>query len=93
MTLTEPVSSVLGSLEQTVAFNSFHMFIGQVQQSPEELKIRILQVIFDVFMVHENDFLANGNVGVRDVLSSPLLFLKYHIILYAWLWVCSARYE
>ena len=36
------------------------------------LKLCVLQVVFDVLMVHEGDFLANVSVGVRRVLGSVL---------------------
>jgi len=47
-----------------MALNSFQLFLSQVQAAPEVLKLRVLQVVFDVLMVHENDFLAKGNAGV-----------------------------
>jgi condensin complex subunit 3 len=34
------------------------LFLGQIASSPEVLKLRILQTIFDMLMVHENDFLG-----------------------------------
>lgn len=47
-----------------MALGSFQLFLKQIQQSPEELKIRVLYVVFDVMMVHEGDFLGNPAVGV-----------------------------
>ena len=47
-----------------MALNSFQLFLSQVQAAPEVLKIRVLQVVFDILMVHEGDFLANGHVDV-----------------------------
>jgi len=47
-----------------MALNSFQLFLSQVQTAPEVLKLRVLQVVFDVLMVHEGDFLANASVGV-----------------------------
>ena len=47
-----------------MALSSFQLFLKQIQQSPEELKIRVLQVVFDIMMVHEGDFLCNPAVGV-----------------------------
>jgi condensin complex subunit 3 len=45
--------------------NSFQLFLSQVPTAPEVLKLRMLQVVFDVLMVHEGNFLANASVGVR----------------------------
>jgi condensin complex subunit 3 len=48
-----------------MALNSFQLFLGQIQTAPEVLKIRVLQIVFDILMVHENDFLnkEGGAVG------------------------------
>lgn len=59
-----------------MALSSFQLFLKQVQQSPEDLKIRVLHVIFDIMMVHEGDFLGNPTVGVRILLLHCLLSLK-----------------
>lgn len=59
-------------IARRMALNSFQLFLSQVQTAPEVLKLRVLQVVFDVLMVHESDFLANVNVGVRRVLLSAL---------------------
>lgn len=48
-----------------MALNSFQLFLQQIQPSPESLKIRILQIVFDILMVYEGDFLRNTNIGVR----------------------------
>jgi hypothetical protein len=50
-----------------MALNSFQLFLSQMQTVPEVLKLRMLQVVFDVFMVHEGEFLANASAkGCRD---------------------------
>lgn len=48
-----------------MALNSFQLFLSQVQAAPEVLKTRVLQIVFDMLMVHEGDFLGRGGVGVR----------------------------
>ena len=53
-------------IARRMALNSFQLFLSQVQTAPEVLKLRVLQVVFDVLMVHEGDFLANASVGVRQ---------------------------
>ena len=52
-------------IARRMALNSFQLFLGQVQSAPEVLKIRVLQVIFDVLMVHDRDFFAPGSPNVR----------------------------
>lgn len=48
-----------------MAVNSLQLFLSQVQAAPEMLKLRVLQVVFDMLMVHELDFLAKGSENVR----------------------------
>ena len=60
-----------------MALNSFQLFLSQVQTAPEVLKLRVLQVVFDVLMVHEGDFLANASVGVR---LCPFLLLPGEVL-------------
>lgn len=61
---------------QDLAFGSFHLFMKQIPTSPDELKVRIIQVIIDVFMVHEVHFLANEKVRLIFVSS----FLPYDYV-------------
>lgn len=49
-----------------MALNSFPLFLQQIQPSPESLKLRILQIIFDILMVYEGDFIRNASIGVRE---------------------------
>ena len=51
-----------------MAFSALDLCMKQVSLSPEDLQVRIFQIVFDVFMVHELDFLANGNDAVRILL-------------------------
>ena len=47
-----------------MALNSFQLFLGQIQSAPEPLKVRVLQIAFDIMMVHEAEFLgARAVVG------------------------------
>ena len=45
-----------------MALNSFQLFLGQIQSAPEQLKIRVLQIAFDIMMVHEHEFLGPKSV-------------------------------
>jgi condensin complex subunit 3 len=64
-----------------MALNSFQLFITRVQTAPEVLKLCMLQVAFDVLMVHEGDFVANASVGVR----------RFHYILCGPCWQQGGR--
>ncbi|KZT24842.1 hypothetical protein NEOLEDRAFT_1134516 [Neolentinus lepideus HHB14362 ss-1] len=50
-------------IARRMALNSFQLFLSQVQSAPEPLKIRVLQIIFDMLMVHDRDFLGNDGVA------------------------------
>ena len=56
-----------------MALSSFQLFLSQVQSAPEVLKIRVLQTIFDILMVHEGVFLgpnsANNEMIILFLLS------------------------
>ena len=47
-----------------MALNSFRLFLGQVHTAPEQLKVRVLHIVFDIVMVHEEELLSNTVVGV-----------------------------
>jgi condensin complex subunit 3 len=51
---------------QRMATNSFQLFLGQIQSAPGILKIRVLQIVFDILMVHEGEFLGKGSANVRN---------------------------
>lgn len=50
---------------QRMALNSFQLFLSQIQAAPEVLKLRVLQIVFDVLMVHDGEFLGRGSASVR----------------------------
>ncbi|KAI6040837.1 nuclear condensing complex subunit [Pisolithus marmoratus] len=50
-------------IARRMALNSFQLFLSQIQAAPEVLKIRVLQIVFDILMVHDGDFLGRGNAG------------------------------
>ena len=47
-----------------MALNSLELFLNQLKDSNESLRIQTAQVVFDIMMVHEGDLLANATVGV-----------------------------
>lgn len=50
-----------------MALNSFQLFLSQVQTAPEVLKLRVLQIVFDILMVNEGDFLGPGSTNVSNL--------------------------
>ncbi|GBE88890.1 hypothetical protein SCP_1402980 [Sparassis crispa] len=55
-------------IAKNMAMSSFQLFLNQVQSAPEELKVKVLQVIFDVLMVYEEEFLRrSGDVAEKIV--------------------------
>jgi condensin complex subunit 3 len=60
-----------------MALNSFQLFLGQIQTAPEVLKLRVLQIVFDILMVHENDFMnkESGAVGINSLSYQSMLIL------------------
>lgn len=51
-------------IARRMAMNSIQLFLSQIQSAPEVLKLRVLQVVFDVLMVHDRDFLGPNNPNV-----------------------------
>ncbi|KAG6841281.1 hypothetical protein C0991_000259 [Blastosporella zonata] len=48
-------------LAKNMALSSFQLFLGQVQAAPEELKIRVLQVIFDLLIMYDHEFFSRSD--------------------------------
>ena len=48
-----------------MALNSFQLFLGQVQSSPDELKLKVLQVIFDILLTYDYEFFSRS----QDIVS------------------------
>ncbi|KAH9930472.1 nuclear condensing complex subunit [Epithele typhae] len=61
-------------IARNMALSSFQLFLGQVASSPEVLKYRVLQIIFDILMVHEDAFFSETS-GNRDNVIQFLLQL------------------
>ncbi|KAI0040302.1 ARM repeat-containing protein [Auriscalpium vulgare] len=58
-------------IARRMAVGSFPLFAGQIQAAPEQLKVRVLQVVFDVLMVHEAVFRDKSN-NIVDLLLKVL---------------------
>jgi condensin complex subunit 3 len=51
-----------------MALSSIQLFLSQVQSAPEELKLRVLQVIFDLLFLYDQEFFGRSD----DVVSINL---------------------
>ncbi|KAF9225668.1 hypothetical protein BS17DRAFT_777480 [Gyrodon lividus] len=63
-------------IARRMALNSFQLFLGQIQAAPEVLKTRVLQIVFDILMVHEGDFMGRGGVGGDKIVEFLLHILN-----------------
>ena len=50
-----------------MALSSFQLFLNQVQSAPEELKVRVLQVIFDLLIMYDQEFFGRSEEIVRHI--------------------------
>ena len=46
--------------QKTMAMNSFQLFLNQVQNAPEDLKVKVLRVVFDILMVYDDELLLRS---------------------------------
>ncbi|KAJ3774574.1 nuclear condensing complex subunit [Lentinula raphanica] len=58
-------------IARNMAINSFQLFLNQVQTAPEELKLKVLQIVFDLLIMYERDFLGRSEiiVGSQQIIS------------------------
>ena len=47
-----------------MALRSFQLFIGQVENSPPELKVQVLKVLLDLLIVYDQEFFKNSEAIV-----------------------------
>lgn len=62
-----------------MAARSLQLFLNQIAGAPTQFKLRLLQVVFDVLMVHESDFLSAGsgdNVSLQFARLSDLIKIR-----------------
>ncbi|KAI0073119.1 hypothetical protein K474DRAFT_1603932 [Panus rudis PR-1116 ss-1] len=58
-------------IAKNMAMSSFQLFLNQVQSAPEALKLKVLQVIFDILMVYDDELLKRS----KDVAERIITFL------------------
>jgi condensin complex subunit 3 len=49
-----------------MATNSFGLFVQQLQQADDELKVKVVQIVFDLLMVQEIQELVSKTMPVRS---------------------------
>ncbi|EGO03950.1 hypothetical protein SERLA73DRAFT_165497 [Serpula lacrymans var. lacrymans S7.3] len=63
-------------IARRMALSSFQLFFNQLLQPiPEVLKIRVIQIVVDILMVHDTDFLRKGTVGGEKIVETLLHLL------------------
>ncbi|PIL28240.1 hypothetical protein GSI_09652 [Ganoderma sinense ZZ0214-1] len=55
-------------IARKMASSSFQLFLQQVKSAPEVLKVRVLQIIFDILMVHEGVFLGPNSTNNEKII-------------------------
>ena len=59
-----------------MALSSFQLFLSQVSTAPEVLKVRVLEIIFDILMVHEGAFLSADTSNGEKIVEFLLQLLE-----------------
>ena len=57
-----------------MAMNSFQLFLNQIKSSPEPLRIKVLQIVFDIIMSYDKELSVE-----KDVVS--LVFATFGVFL------------
>lgn len=55
-----------------MATNSFQLFLNQVQTAPEELKLKVLQIVFDLLIMYDREFLGRS----EEIVSAVAFFFR-----------------
>ncbi|TCD67325.1 hypothetical protein EIP91_000246 [Steccherinum ochraceum] len=63
-------------IARRMALSSFQLFLSQVHSAPEVLKLRVLQIVFDILMVNEGDFLGPGSTNGERIIEFILHVLE-----------------
>ena len=58
-----------------MALNSFQLFLNQIQNAPEDLKVKVLQVVFDILMVYDDELLLRSDDVVSAVVGTSWICL------------------
>ena len=55
-----------------MASNSFGLFVQQVSAADDELQVKVVQILYDLLMVHDIETLVAGTLPVRPPLHPVL---------------------
>ncbi|EGO04008.1 hypothetical protein SERLA73DRAFT_102367 [Serpula lacrymans var. lacrymans S7.3] len=64
-------------IAKNMALSSFQLFLSQVQGAPEGLKLKVLQVVFDLLMVYDKEFFGRSEDVAERILTFLLQTLEY----------------
>jgi condensin complex subunit 3 len=59
-----------------MAMNSFQLFLSQIKSAPESLRIKVLQIVFDIMMSYDKELL-----GEKEDIVSFFLLISTSILL------------
>lgn len=54
---------------QNMALRSFQLFMGQIENAPDELKVQVLKVVLDLLIMYDQEFFKKSEVIVRSRLN------------------------
>ncbi|THV00743.1 hypothetical protein K435DRAFT_718742 [Dendrothele bispora CBS 962.96] len=63
-------------IAKNMALNSFQLFLSQVQSAPEELKVKMLQVVFDLLVMYDHEFLGRSEEVSHQIITFILQTLE-----------------
>ncbi|KAL4248657.1 CND3 (condensin subunit 3) family protein [Abortiporus biennis] len=63
-------------IAKNMAMGSFQLFLNQVHNAPEALKVKVLQVIFDILMVYDEEFLRRSEEVADRIITFLLQTLE-----------------
>ncbi|KAJ4489926.1 nuclear condensing complex subunit [Lentinula aciculospora] len=56
-------------IARNMATNSFQLFLNQVQTAPEDLKLKVLQIVFDMLIMYDHEFLGRSEQVSHQIVS------------------------
>ncbi|TRM63723.1 nuclear condensing complex subunit [Schizophyllum amplum] len=62
--------------KKNMAVNSFQLFLSQVQAAPEDLKLKVLQIVLDILVTYEQEYFGRPNDITPQVITYLLHTLQ-----------------
>ncbi|KAF9043571.1 hypothetical protein BDZ89DRAFT_236873 [Hymenopellis radicata] len=63
-------------IAKNMALNSFQLFLGQIHSAPGELQIKVLEIVFDILIMYEYDFLGRSEDVAQQIITFLLQMLE-----------------